>query len=165
MRRTYYDKKLKIFIFGMFVGTVELALFLYIKKYIGEGVAWAIHAGLLGMVCAAWGMSNLLRKIHRIDEEEAGVDVQKIPVILPHQSLVTYEVTPGAVTFPYVTKALHAASAAASTFWVDYDPDRPPLQKTVQSFLVEQGIPVRQAVELASAIKPDSMSEVPDTQA
>lgn len=165
MSRTYYDQKLKFFVIGMLVGTVELALFLYMKRNIGEGVAWAIHGGLLGMVCAAWGMSNLLKNIHRIDEEEAGVVAQKTTFTLPQRSPVTYEVTPGAVTFPYATKALHAASAAASTFWVDYDPDRPPLQKTVQSFLVEQGIPVRQAVEIASAIKPDSMSEVPDTQA
>lgn len=63
-----------------------------------------------------------------------------------------------AVTFPFSTKSLEAASQAATKFWTTYDPERPPLQKTVAAFIAEQGVPARQAQELAIAIKPDAAS-------
>ncbi len=61
--------------------------------------------------------------------------------------------------FPYPTKALEAASAAASKFWLSYDPARPPLQKQVAAFIGERGVPARQAQELAIAIKPDGLAK------
>lgn len=163
MRRSYYDKNLKIFILGMLAGAIQLTLFLYLKKTVGEGVAWAINAGLFGMLCAAWGMSNILRKIHKIDEEALGTVINESQLMLPPREPARCESGSDGVVFPYPTRALQAASLAAVRFWVEYDRDRPPLQKTVQGFLTEQGIPARQAVELASAIKPDSMSDTPDT--
>lgn len=165
MRRTYYDKKLKIFILGMLAGVIQLTFFLYLKKTMGEGVAWAIHAGLFGMLCAAWGMSNILRRIHKIDEEASATVITESQLIFPSRESLKYELGSDGVVFPYTTRALQVASLAAVKFWVEYDRDRPPLQKTVQGFLTEQGIPARQAVELASAIKPDSMSDTPDTTA
>lgn len=71
--------------------------------------------------------------------------------------------TPSADTelpaFPYTTRALEAARAAATKFWTVYDPERPPLQKTVAAFIADQGVPVRQAQELATAIKPDGVTK------
>lgn len=60
------------------------------------------------------------------------------------------------VTFPFSTKSLEAASQAATKFWTVYDPERPPLQKTVAAFIAGHGVPARQAQELAIAIKPDA---------
>lgn len=165
MKKTYYDTNLKTFIFGMIFGAVEIVLFLYLKKNVSEGLAWALHAGMAGLLAAAWGMSHVLRKIHDLEESEEGDKPKEQVSTLIAPEVTKYEVIPGAMTFPYATKALHAASLAASKFWTDYDPDRPPLQKTVQGFITERGIPVRQAAELASAIKPDNMSDVPDTSA
>ncbi|MDH0646190.1 hypothetical protein N5D48_05300 [Pseudomonas sp. GD03858] len=63
------------------------------------------------------------------------------------------------LNFPYSTKQLEAARNAANKYWVDYDPERPPLQKQVASFIAEQGVPARQAQELAIAIKPDAAAK------
>ncbi|MGH8436480.1 MAG: hypothetical protein ACRERX_18850, partial [Pseudomonas sp.] len=59
------------------------------------------------------------------------------------------------LTFPYTTKSLEAARAAVQKYWYDFDPMRLPLQKQVKAFMVDLGVPGRQAAELAIAIKPD----------
>ncbi|WP_271953597.1 hypothetical protein [Pseudomonas aeruginosa] len=64
---------------------------------------------------------------------------------------------PMGLTFPYATKALEAARCAAIKYWLDYEPSSVPLQKVVTSFIVERGVPNRQAQELANAIKPDAL--------
>ena len=163
MRRKYYDKTIWVFMVGMLAGAFQLSLFLYIKKNFGEGLAWGLNAGVFGMICAAWFMSFLLRNFHEIDEQEFGADAQvKSTKTAQHEAEQSEVIGIGAVVFPYTTKALRAASMAASKFWITYDRERPPLQKTVQGYLTDHGIPARQAVELASAIKPDSMSDASD---
>ncbi len=64
------------------------------------------------------------------------------------------------LTFPYATKHLEAARAAALEYWQEFDPLRPPLQKQVIASIVSLGVPVRQAEELARAIKRGDLQEV-----
>ncbi len=64
------------------------------------------------------------------------------------------------LTFPYATKHLEAARAAALEYWQEFDPVRPPLQKQVIASIVSMGVPVRQAEELARAIKRGDLHEV-----
>lgn len=62
-----------------------------------------------------------------------------------------------AAAFPYVTDRIEAMRKAAALFWVDYDKQRPPLQKTVSSFIAEQlgmDAPNRTTDTLAAAIRP-----------
>lgn len=59
--------------------------------------------------------------------------------------------------FPYTTKSLEAAHAASLKYWQDLGSGRPPLQKQVTAFMVDRGVPARQASELAIAIKPDAI--------
>lgn len=69
------------------------------------------------------------------------------------------------LTFPYATKALEAMHAVALKHWAEYSPDkRQPSQVEIQLELCEllglsltkNGDPPRKAVELATAIKPDT---------
>lgn len=161
MEKYYPDKALKIFLSGILAGMLSLIIFLQLKQWGHETLSWVLMAGFVGMVCAAWGMSKVMRDIHEI-EDDSTLTIRPDAQI---EEVQAFEITPGSISFPYTTKPLQAASLAASKFWTDYDPDRPPLQKTVQSFIAERGIPIRQAAELASAIKPDNMSDVPDTSA
>lgn len=62
-----------------------------------------------------------------------------------------------ATGFPYPTAEITAMEAAAQHFWVNFDHDRPPLQKTVSSFIAERlGLngPNRTTNTLAAAIRP-----------
>lgn len=63
--------------------------------------------------------------------------------------------------FPYKTQALQAAQSAANRFWVDYDTDRPPLQKAISQFIAEQlgKAKNRTSDELAAVIRPDSVAD------
>lgn len=63
------------------------------------------------------------------------------------------------LTFPYATRHLEAALAAALEHWRDFDPTRPPLQKQVVASIVSRGVPTRQAEELARAIKRNDPQE------
>jgi len=169
MKREYYDRDLWIFMVGMASGTTLLTIFLALKHFGYGTLAWIIMGSVSGMVCAAWGMSYILSKYHELDEMEFLEDCEPLtPSPAPSSLLLSNSadagevVTAGALTFPYATRALEAAQQATVKFWIDYDPERPPLQKSVQSFIAERGIPVRQAAELASAIKPDNVSDRSD---
>ncbi|MFJ4154783.1 hypothetical protein ACIPZF_08220 [Pseudomonas sp. NPDC089752] len=58
---------------------------------------------------------------------------------------------------PYETPDIMAMHLAANKFWIDFDKTRPPLQKTVSSFIAEQlklEAPNRKTDALAAAIRP-----------
>lgn len=169
MKREYYDRDLGIFLFGLIAGMVMLCIFLALRRYGYETLSWVLMGGSAGMVCAAWGMSKVLNETHTIDELEiasrtGSVETAAAPVAETTPALLFDPSVQNvaSLTFPYTTKALEAAQQATIKFWTDYDPERPPLQKSVQSYITERGIPVRQAAELASAIKPDNVSDRSD---
>lgn len=65
-----------------------------------------------------------------------------------------------AADFPYTTCQIEAMRKAAALFWVDFDRSRPPLQKTVSSFIAEQlrlDGPNRTTNTLAAAIRPEDV--------
>jgi hypothetical protein len=84
-----------------------------------------------------------------VEPEFSKTDAHVIPIELDEARVLI---------FPYATSALEAARDATFKYWVEVDPQHPPLQKTVQSFIAERGVPLRQAAELANAIKPDGAS-------
>ena len=170
MKREYYDRTLGIFLCGLIAGMFMLCIFMALRKYGYENLAWILMGSSSGMLCAAYGMSRVLNDIHALDEREfsesSGVVVlepESTPLLIAEAGDLNEAVPVGALTFPYATKALEAARQATVKFWTEYDPERPPLQKSVQSYIAERGIPVRQAAELASAIKPDNVSDRSDT--
>jgi hypothetical protein len=61
--------------------------------------------------------------------------------------------------FPYATKQLEAARDAALKYWCDFNHEHPPLQKSIAGFMIERGVPARQAQELTIAIKPDDLQK------
>ena len=67
------------------------------------------------------------------------------------------EVSAIGLTFSRPSNSLVVAHAASCKFWRNFDPERPPLQKQVTAFMIERGVPARQAAELAIAIKPDDL--------
>ncbi|TNF82810.1 hypothetical protein FGE05_10900 [Pseudomonas sp. ICMP22404] len=175
MKREYYDSQLGIFLAGMITGMILLCVFLTLKKFGYDTLGWIIMGSTGGMLCAAWGMSYVLNRTHAIDELEAAESISHIapapsgtftpepePLLIPRPHSRDAPIDTGELTFPYTTRALSAAQQATVKFWIGYDPERPPLQKSVQSFISEQGIPIRQAAELASAIKPDNVSDRSD---
>ncbi|WP_149087674.1 hypothetical protein [Pseudomonas prosekii] len=178
MKREYYNHQLGLFLAGMVAGMILLCVFLALKKYGYDTLGWIVMGSTSGMLCAAWGMSYVLRQFHAIDEMEAAESSDAVATAQPDSPLpgdkpllipLTHDsngpIDTGALTFPYTTRALSAAQQATIKFWIEYDPERPPLQKSVQSFISERGIPVRQAAELASAIKPDNVSDRSDIAA
>lgn len=67
----------------------------------------------------------------------------------------------GCLLFPYRTQALQAAQDAATRFWIDYDIERPPLQKAVSQFIAERlgRAKNRTTDELAAVIRPDGVDD------
>jgi len=62
--------------------------------------------------------------------------------------------------FPYLTSQVDAMQKAAQRFWIDFDRQRPPLQKTISSFIADLlGLdgPNRTTNTLAAAIRPDDV--------
>ncbi|WP_092278017.1 hypothetical protein [Pseudomonas prosekii] len=170
MKRDYLNRELGLFMIGAIAGMSEIVVFLALKKSGYETLSWVIMASSAGMIAAAYAMSRMLKDIHALDEEEQ-LSTDSLLYKSPNLPASPSSYIPPVIddpliesmTFPYATKALEAARQATLKFWIDYDPERPPLQKSVQSFIAERGIPARQAAELASAIKPDNVSDRPDT--
>lgn len=78
------------------------------------------------------------------------------------------EATATGLTFPYVTKDLEAMRAAVAMYWEGYTPDKSqPSQKAIGHTLGEllglppqaNGDPARKAINLATAIKPDTLPD------
>ncbi|WP_295471165.1 hypothetical protein [uncultured Pseudomonas sp.] len=81
--------------------------------------------------------------------------VSDIPINLLKGSPNLEKTTNG---FPYSTRQLNAMKKAAEHFWISFDHQRPPLQKTVSVFIAESlGLdgPNRTTNTLAAAIRPD----------
>lgn len=153
MGRSYYHRELVIFVLGVIAGHITLILFLWLKKNEYITVAWIFMAAFGTMVSTAIGLTRFLRDNHALDDEILGVHPE-ISQTDPH--VVPIEIDGArSLIFPYATSALEAARDATLKYWVEGDPKHPPLQKTVQSFIAERGVPLRQAAELANAIKPD----------
>ncbi|WPP46629.1 hypothetical protein [Pseudomonas sp. AN-1] len=85
----------------------------------------------------------------------ATAEIERLRQLAPTAEHAEYppETPATGLTFPYATKQLEATLEAALEHWQDFDPDRPPLQKLVVASIVSKGVPVRQAEELARAIK------------
>lgn len=156
MGRNYYYRDLVIFVTGIIVGHMTLILFLWLKKNEYLVFAWIFMAAFGAVVATAIGLTRFLRDSHALDDELLGVepealmtDAYVMPIKLDEAQVLI---------FPYSTSALEAARDATLKYWVEGDPQHPPLQKTVQSFIAERGVPLRQAAELANAIKPDRAS-------
>lgn len=86
----------------------------------------------------------------------------KMSLEIQQQSNLAFKTESAGERFPYSTKLLSAMKLAAEHFWMDFDADRPPLQKQVRAFIAERaGIPNdRKAAELAGAIKPDGQPDI-----
>ena len=156
MGRNYYYRELVIFVSGIIAGHITLILFLWLKKNEYLTFAWIFMAAFGAMVSTAVGLTRFLRDSHALDDESldvepevSRVDAHVIPIELDDARVLI---------FPYATSALEAARDATLKYWVEGDPQHPPLQKTVKSFIAERGVPLRQAAELANAIKPDGVS-------
>lgn len=156
MGRNYYHRELVIFVLGIIAGHITLILFLWLKKNEYLIFAWIFMAAFGAMVSTAIGLTRFLRDSHALDDELLGVESE---VLRADAHVIPIELDEAKVLiFPYATSALEAARDATLKYWVEGDPQHPPLQKTVQSFIAERGVPLRQAAELANAIKPDRAS-------
>lgn len=74
---------------------------------------------------------------------------------IPVDPVVSVFVSP--LAMPYETQDLRSMQLAASKYWVNYDRNRPPLQKTVSAYIAEQiGLSCanRKTDTLAAAIRP-----------
>jgi len=74
------------------------------------------------------------------------------------QETKPYKPTSSESTTPHQTQALTAMEQAIQKYWINYDPNNIPTQKSVSNFIAEQlGKPIRDRFtdELARAIKPD----------
>lgn len=71
--------------------------------------------------------------------------------------IVAFDALTNSLPMPYETSELVAMQAAAQKYWIDFDRNRPPLQKTVSSFIAERlGLATanRKTDALAGAIRP-----------
>ena len=90
------------------------------------------------------------------------------PDARPYLDAPVIELESSALVFPYATRELKAMHAAAVKYWVPYTPERrQPTQKEIGIEIGEilglplqaNSDPARKAISLASAIKPDSISD------
>lgn len=160
----YHAKEITIFAAGFLAGGLSLCVFLLVKRMGYETEAWFVSGSTAAGIAALFFYSRLLQRLAEINAAEQ-VTLQEMAredTAQPPQLKTTNAEQPAnenirsELMFPHSTKALAAARAASIKFWSKYDPERPPLQKQVTAFMIEQGIPARQAAELAIAIKPDA---------
>jgi hypothetical protein len=171
MRKNYYAKELTIFGSGFIAGMCEAIIISLLKKFGYEVPAWMFYAATASVLATLCLTSRYLRDLDEIDTEELAEQLeqqahQNAAIELMARDEAKEINTPQAcdnealaagLTFSYPTKALEAAHAASLKFWRDFDPERPPLQKQITAFMIERGVPARQAAELAIAIKPDGL--------
>jgi hypothetical protein len=106
------------------------------------------------------------RRLTQLENENLALSKEnselKMSLETQQQSSLTLKIENVGEKFPYSTKLLRAMKLAAEHFWMDFDLDRPPLQKQVRAFIAERaGIPNdRKAAELAGAIKPDGQPDL-----
>lgn len=165
----FYAKEITIFSVGVVSGMAIILLYVWLIRNGLEKYGWFFAATIAGIISTLLGVSRVLRDAttfekvsptsKQIEEDQSIHDKAR------NQTASTNTVespapdisSPATMIFPYTTKALEAARNAAIKYWVEYDPENQPLQKNVTSFISEQGIPGRQAQELANAIKPDTL--------
>jgi hypothetical protein len=159
----YYTREISVFFAGYVVG---MSVFIAFSKLNAAGMpipAWWIATTAGTALTVLLAASRFLRFAERINAEDAdeqpGRDADISPAIAKQETPPLLMPSPpdSGITFSHSTKALQVAQAASIKYWSDYDPLRPPLQKQITAFMIERGVPARQAAELAIAIKPDDL--------
>ena len=108
-------------------------------------------------------MDRELKELRELRQRDAGLFekmTERLGAYQKGEPPITKTETPvpaPGLTFSRPSNALIVAHAASCKFWRNFDPERPPLQKQVTAFMIERGVPARQAAELAIAIKPDDL--------
>lgn len=108
-------------------------------------------------------MDRELKELRELRQRDAGlfeIMTERLGAYQKGEPPITKTETPvpaPGLTFSRPSNALIVAHAASCKFWRNFDPERPPLQKQVTAFMIERGVPARQAAELAIAIKPDDL--------
>jgi hypothetical protein len=155
----------------------EINLFEVVGWFENNNIKWPIpevvdvasrrYGGIVGLTPVDEARLKVVeRRLTQLENENLALvnennDLKMLLEIQQQSNLALKTETVGE-RFPYSTKLLSAMKLAAEHFWMDFDADRPPLQKQVRAFIAERaGIPNdRKAAELAGAIKPDGQPDI-----